>query len=97
MTHAYSPRKTFASSLPVSFSSLCKIVVLSSVTDLEIYQPGELIRSRDHKAGSRFMNYADITDTGKRLLQSFHRGYGNQFNLKPSLVLPDNLELSREL
>ena len=72
----------------------CRLGVLLNftVTDLENYQPGDFIRSRDHKTGSIYTNYAYITDTEKRLLQSLHRDYEEQINLKPTLVFPGNMD-----
>ena len=72
----------------------CRLGVLLNftVTDLENYQPGDYIRSREHKTGSIFMNYAYITDTEKRLLQSLHRDYEEQFKVKPSLVFPGHMD-----
>ena len=72
----------------------CRVGVLLnfSTKDLENYQPGDYIRSNDHKTGSIFTNFAYITNSEKQLLQSLHQEYEEKFRTKPSVIFPGNYD-----
>ena len=72
----------------------CRVGTLLNFTvkDLEDYQPGNYIRSHDHKTGSIFTSFAYITNSEKQLLQSLHREYEAEFKVQPSVIFPGNYD-----